>query len=177
MTVEDPKMCRFRCWVILSACLWLVTVAAAAQDATATCNFDRTNQLAVRYQRIQLKTQKKVLGSEIPYGKVWAPGGKPMTLFSNTDVIVGNHNVPTGAYTLFVIPEEKAWTLIISKSTDMSGKYDESQDLARVPMKYGELSSPEEQFTVYFAHVAPDQCNMRLDLQTARAFISLKKKK
>ena len=99
-----------------------------------------------------------------------------MILFTNTEITVGNKDIPIGAYTLFVIPEEKAWTLIISKSTNMSGKYEEGQDLARIPMQVGELSSAEEEFIVYFAHVASDQCNMRLDLQKARAFVAFKKK-
>ncbi len=50
------------------------------------------------------------------------------------------------------------------------GKYDEQQDLARIPMQFGELPKPESEFTAYFAHVAPDQRNMRLDLQKARAW-------
>lgn len=174
-------MCRFliSCFV-LSASL-LVTSAAFAQGAspntTATCNFDKTKQVAVDYQRIAVNVKKKVLGNEVPFGKVWTPGGKPMTMFTDTPVVIGGKELGTGAYTLFVIPDEKTWTLIVSKSTDTSGKYDETQDLARIPMQVGQLSKPEREFTVYFAHVAPSQCNMRLDLQKARAWVAIKEKK
>ena len=44
---------------------------------------------------------------------------------------------------MFVIPGAKQWTLIVSKSTDMTGAYDEQKDLVRVPMESGELPSPE----------------------------------
>jgi Protein of unknown function (DUF2911) len=71
----------------------------------------------------------------------------------------------------FVIPSEKQWTLIVSKSIDTSGRYDEGEDLARVPMQYGTLSRPESEFSIYFAHVAQDQCSMRLDLESARAWV------
>jgi hypothetical protein len=173
-------MHRLTCCFVLSASLFLPTSIALAQqpsaNATATCNFDRTKQVAVEYQRISVNKKKKVLGNEIPYGKVWTPGGKPMTLFTNAPVSISGTAVPIGAYTMFVIPEEKSWTLIISRSTDMSGKYDEHQDLARIAMKFGELPSPEPQFTVYFAHVAPTQCNMRMDLQKARAWVVLDEK-
>ncbi len=166
-------------WQLLSVLLCIAAGTALAEEktATATCNFNRAQQLAVRYRQVVVGAKKKVLGKMIPYGQVWAPGGKPMTMFTNTPVSVGAKDVPTGAFTLFVIPDEKNWTLVISKSTDTSGKYDEHQDLARVPMQVGSLSSPEPQFSVYFAHVAPDQCNMRLDLQKARAFIPFKVKK
>ena len=42
----------------------------------------------------------------------------------------------------------------MSKSTDTSGKYDEGEDLVRVPMDYGMLPAPENEFSIYFAHVA-----------------------
>jgi len=44
-------------------------------------------------------------------------------------------------------------------------------------MQLGELPSPESQFSVYFAHVAPDQCSMRLDLDKARAWVVIQEKK
>ena len=100
-----------------------------------------------------------------------------MTMFTNTPLTVVGKDVPIGAYTLFVIPEEKSWTLIISRSTDRSGKYHEQQDLARIPMQSGELPSSEPQFSVYFAHVAADQCSMRLDVDTARSWIAVSEKK
>jgi hypothetical protein len=65
----------------------------------------------------------------------------------------------------------REWTLIISKSTDTSGHYNEREDLVRVPMEYGELHSAESQFSIYFAHIAPDQCSMRVDLEKVRAWV------
>jgi len=174
-------MHRLTCCFALCASLLLTINTAFAQgtssNATASCNFDSTKQVAVEYQRIAVDVKKRVLGTEIRYGKVWAPGGKPMTMFTNSPVTVGGKDLPVGAYTLFVIPEENKWTLIISKSTDTSGKYDEHEDFARIPMQFGELPSPESQFSVYFAHVAPDQCNMRLDVDNARAWVVIQEKK
>ena len=77
---------------------------------------------------------------------------------------------------MFIVPEEKSWTLVISKSTDTSGKYDEAQDIARIPMQFGKLQQAEPAFTAYFAHIAPDQCNLRLDLEKARAWVVFKRK-
>ncbi len=148
------------------ASLFLACTALAqgtTSTATASCNFDAEKQLTVEYQRVSFNL-KKPLSSQVPFGKVWAPGGKPMTLFTNTPIQIGSRNLPMGAYTLFVIPESKHWTLIVSKSTDTTGAYDEQQDLVRVPMESGELPSPEPEFSVSFGHIAPDQCSMRLDL-------------
>lgn len=163
--------------VLLALCLLSAPSLFAQQAATAVCNFDSTRQLAVEYQPITINPSKPVFGHEIPYNKVWAPGGKPMTLFLNNPVTVDNKQIPVGAYTLFVIPGEKKWTLIISRSTDISGKYDEHDDLLRVPMDWGELPSPESEFSIYFAHPTPSQCTMRVDLEKARAWVDFEDKK
>lgn len=147
-------------FVVLLLSLFLACAALAQSDtssATATCNYDQDKQLVVEYQHVTLN------GKKPPFGKVWAPGGKPMTLFTNTPIQLGSRMLPIGAYTLFVIPNSKQWTLILSKSTDTSGAYDEKQDLVRVPMDSGELPNPEMEFGVSFAHIAPDQCSLRLD--------------
>ncbi|HVP49927.1 MAG TPA: DUF2911 domain-containing protein [Candidatus Bathyarchaeia archaeon] len=165
---------RFGCFVgVLFVCLAVVPSLAqtGASAATTTCNFDPDKQLAVEYQHLQFPPKVKVLGSDVPYGQVWAPGGKPMKLFTNTTVSIGGSQLPIGAYTMFVIPEQKKWTLIISKSADTSGKYDQTQDLARVDMQYGKLPQAVPEFTAYFAHVAAGQCNLRLDLNKARAWV------
>jgi hypothetical protein len=87
-----------------------------------------------------------------------------MTLFTNTPLQMHSTRLPIGAYTMFLIPDGKEWTLIVSKSTDMSGAYDSSQDVVRVRMDSGELPNPESSLAVSFAHVGPDQCNLRVDL-------------
>lgn len=141
----------------------LPTCAVLAQDttttATAICSFDADRELKADYQKVAFNLKKPV-----PYGKPWAPGGRPLTLFTNSTVEIGGKVLPAGAYTMFVVPTAKQWTLIISKSTDLSGRYDEQQDLVRVAMESGELPAPEPEFKASFAHVAPDQCSFRLDL-------------
>lgn len=147
----------------------------AGESASTTCNFDQDKQLMVEYQPVTI-SPKKPLASQVPLGKVWAPGGKPMTLFTNTPIEIGARMLPVGAYTMFVVPNAKQWTLIVSKSTDMSGAYDEKSDLVRVPMDAGELPSPELDLTVSFGHIAPDQCNIRIDLDKFGHFTAFKGK-
>jgi hypothetical protein len=43
-------------------------------------------------------------------------------------------------------------------------------------MDFGELLQVEPEFTAYFAHTAPNQCNLRLDFGKARAWIVFKQK-
>ena len=144
-------------------------------NASATCNFDDQKQLVVQYQPIT-GSAKKAVSAQVPFGKVWAPGGKPMTLFTNTTVQVGSRVLPIGAYTLFVIPNSKQWTLIVSKSTDMSGAHDPKDDLVRAAMESGELPSPETSLTIAFEHAGPGQCNLRMDLDKFGHFATFQAK-
>ena len=165
--------------LLLASLVVSVGGALWAQDdptaATATCNFDDEKQLVVEYQRVPINI-KKALGLQVPFGKVWAPGGKAMTLFTNTPVQIGTVTVPIGAYTMYVIPGGNRWTLIVSKNTNVSGNYDDQQDLVRVPLESGELPSPEAAFSLSFAHIAPQQCNIRMDLDKFGHFADIMRK-
>ena len=173
-------MVRSLYWLILavfpfSICM-NITAADSVSAANTTCNFDRNTQIAVDYEQFQLAAGNKAHATPVSYGTVWAPGGKPLTLFTNTPVSVGGEQLADGAYTMFIVPREKSWTLIISTSTDTSGKYDKNDDLARIPMGLGKLPSPEPEFSAYFAQAATKQCDLRLDLGKDRAWVAFKRK-
>jgi hypothetical protein len=165
--MEDANMLRLASFLAMSIFLLGSSVSFAQNSSspeTVTCNFDDERQLATEYQPVSINVKKPLFGREISAGKVWAPGGRPMTLFTNTPVEVGGHRLAPGAYTMFVIPNAKQWTLIVSKSTDTSGKYDENMDLVRVLMDSGELPAPEPELKVTYGHISPDQCNLRVDV-------------
>jgi hypothetical protein len=157
-----------------------LTCAARAEDrpstASVSCSFDADREVTAEYQRVSFNLKKGVFGRDIPYGKAWAPGGKPLTLFTNSNVEIGGKIVPVGAYTMFLVPTPKRWTLIISKSTDLTGRYDEHQDLVRVAMESGELPMPESNFSASFAHVGPNQCSLRLELADSGNWVTFERK-
>lgn len=96
------------------------------------------------------KRGRAVMGSLVPYGKVWRTGANAATtLTTTTDVMLGSLHVPAGKYTLFTIPGEKEWTLIVNKQTGQWGtNYDEKQDLGRVKMTVTPLKDSVEQFGI-----------------------------
>jgi hypothetical protein len=96
----------------------------------------------------------------------------------NVDVIVGGKNVPAGRYTIFTLPAQTKWTLIISKKIGEWGiPYPGAQyDFARTEMKVSRLPSPLENFTISFDQ-AGTSCTMKLDWETTRASIDISEKK
>ena len=121
---------------------------------------------------------RKIMGGLVPYGKVWRAGANEATAFvADTDLSVGGTHVPAGKYTVFTVPEENKWTLIISKKTgewgtDYPGP---SNDLARIDMKVSKLPSPVENFTIAFDQTAGG-CALHMDWETTRASVEITKK-
>jgi hypothetical protein len=96
------------------------------------------------------KRGRAVMGSLVPYGKVWRTGANAATtLTTTTDLMLGSLHVPAGKYSLYTIPGEKEWTLIVNRQTGQWGtNYDEKQDLGRVKMTVTPLKDPVEQFGI-----------------------------
>ncbi len=111
-------------------------------------------KITIVYGRPYLKGRKAVGGSLVPYGQVWRTGADEATILTTeADLMIGSLSVPKGSYSLFTLPTEAGWKLIVNKTDKQWGafKYDEKQDLGRVDMKVGKTSAPVEQFTISLA--------------------------
>ena len=146
--------------------------------AKGTCKFADGKTINVAYSSPRMRG-RKIFGDLVPYGEVWRAGADDATSFvTSTDLVVGGKNVPAGSYTLFVLPTQTKWTLIVSKQTGEFGiPYPGEQfDFARIEMKLSKLPSPLENFTISFDQ-AGTTCTMKLDWETTRASIEILEKK
>ena len=107
------------------------------------------HQIEVQYGRPSMRG-REVFGGLVPLGQVWRTGANEAThLRTPVDLVIGEIRIPAGEYTLYSIPEEDGWTLIVNRQTEQWGTaYDESQDLVRLPMQVETLAEPVEQFTI-----------------------------
>ncbi len=145
--------------------------------ANAVCT-QAGHRLTVDYSSPRMRG-RKIFGDLVPFGQVWRAGANEATTFvTDADVVVGGKDVPAGSYTLFTIPTEDKWTLIISKKTGEWGiPYPgESSDFARVDMKVSKLSAPVENFTISFESTAAG-CTLHMDWETTRASVGVSSKK
>ena len=117
---------------------------AAATIGAATITID--------YARPSMRG-RKIMGELVPYDKVWRTGANAATTLKTSAALeIGGTLVPAGTYTLYTLPGEKAWKLIINKQTGQWGtQYDQAQDLARVDLKVGATAAPVEQFVITLA--------------------------
>ena len=96
------------------------------------------------------KRGRDIMGALVPFNEVWRTGANAATtLTTEGDLMIGKIHVPAGKYTLFTIPGEKEWTLIVNKQTGQWGtKYDQAQDLGRTKLTVKTLPSSVETFAI-----------------------------
>ena len=150
----------------------------ASPPAKAACKFADGKTISVAYSSPRIRG-RKIFGDLVPFGEVWRTGADNATSFvTDADLVAGGKNVPAGGYTLFTLPTQDKWTLIVSKQTGEFGiPYPGAQfDFARMDMKLSKLPSPLENFTISFDQ-AGASCTMKLDWETTRASIDISEKK
>jgi hypothetical protein len=159
------------CGSMLSSTLAAQQPAAGSDSESAICAFEDGRQITARYTPI---STAKTDGP--PVGKVLTPGGSAMTFFTETDLVLGERTIATGAYTMYLLPGKKEWTLIISRNTTVDAKYDDKQDLARAAMEIGQLSNPTEKLSLYFGHTGPKKCEINIDFGKTRGWVAFREK-
>lgn len=150
----------------------------ASPPGTATFSFSDGKTVNIAYSRPSAKG-RKIMGGLVPYGQVWRTGANEATSFTtDADLVVGGTTVPAGKYTIYALPGESAWKLIINKQTGQWGtKYDEKQDLARVDMQVSKTSAPVEQFTISFDKAGDNAAKLKLEWENTAASVDVKEKK
>lgn len=142
--------------------------------AKAECKLANGKSVTVDYSSPRAKG-RKVFGGLVPYGQVWRAGANEATTFVTTgDINVGGKTVPAGSYTMFAIPGEDKWTLVISKKTGEWGTAypGPENDLARIDMKVSKTSAPVENFTIAFDKTGSG-CTMRIEWENTRASVDI----
>ncbi len=160
--------------------LGLLACALPAQEKKPASPHETTSaviagkKITITYGRPYVKGRNVWAGALAPYGKVWRTGADDATTFTTEgDVMLGSMHVPAGTYSLFTIPGEKEWTLILNKVAKQWGafNYDQKQDLGRVQMPAKKLSSPVEQVTIAVVPAGGDKGTLKISWSDAEASI------
>lgn len=118
----------------------------------------------VTYSR-PIKNDREIFGKLVPYSKVWRTGANENTEIKfYQDVELGGKNVKAGTYSLFTIPNEKEWTIILNSDLDYWGafKYNEKNDIARVTAPVTSITEPLENFSIQFEGKGEKQAVMKM---------------
>jgi len=124
----------------------------------------------VVYSRPQLKGRS--LNKLAPAGKVWRTGANEaaeITFFK--DAKIGGSPVKAGTYSLFTIPGEGEWTIILSSVRNVWGaySYNEANDVARLKVKPTMGEESVEAFSIAF----DDDGNMHMGWDKVRVSVPM----
>jgi hypothetical protein len=99
------------------------------------------------------KEGRPIFGGIVEYGKLWRLGANEATEIEfYRPVTIGGKKIPKGRYTLYAVVNEKAWTFVINRETDIWGsfKYNPGKDLVRVSAPVQEMTDPVESLAMTF---------------------------
>src|SRR5271170_6284039 len=118
---------------------------------------------------------RKIMGNLVPYGEVWCTGANWATkITTEADLDINGLKVPKGSYSIWTLPNEKQWMLIINKQTGQFHlNYDESQDFGRVKMNLKALSSPVETFKIEVASTGGNNGTLSLLWENTDAWVPI----
>jgi hypothetical protein len=160
--------------IILLIALFISTTTIA-QDKPASPKDTVTSKIGnasveVVYSKPSAKG-RKVMGDLVPFGEVWRTGANEATTISfDKGVTIEGQKLAAGKYSLFTIPGENEWTIIINSDPKQWGayKYKKEKDVLRVTVK-----PTKTNFTETFT-IAVEKSGLSLKWEETEVNVSIK---
>ena len=156
-----------------------VTDIASKETRTSPVSSARqrigVTDVKVTYGSAEVK-DRKIWGDLVPYDKIWRTGANEATTIEfSTDVIIDGKTVPAGKYSLFTIPTENEWTVIINSVNEQWGayKYDESKDVLRFKVTPQAIGH-HERLVVIFTELSEDSGTINIEWEKLKVAIPVK---
>ena len=151
------------------------TKRASPEETTEYKQGDKL--LSVFYCRPYTKG-RDIFGSLVPYGEVWRTGANEATTFTtNTTIDFGGEIVQPGSYTLWTIPQETQWTIILNSKMygwgvglDGAPSREAEYDVVKINVPVQTLDELVKQFTIAFVY----NVNMNLSWEKTKVSVPIK---
>ena len=143
--------------ILLSAmfCYGFVSAQIKTPQPSPTATITQkvgVSNISVEYSRPGAK-EREIFGQLVEYKKMWRTGANKATKITfEEDVIFGGQKVRKGSYSLFTIPGEKVWEILLNKETELWGTddYDESKEIYNQTIEIKESVDFVESLTIDF---------------------------
>jgi hypothetical protein len=120
--------------------------------------------IRVTYSR-PARNGREIFGKLVSYGEPWRTGANEATEIKlYQDIDLAGKRVKAGSYSLFTIPKEKEWTIILNADLDYWGaySYNANKDIVRVMAPATKLNNQVENFTIQFEAKGVNKGIMRI---------------
>lgn len=101
------------------------------------------------------KKDRDIFGGLEKFGVVWRLGADEATTITfDKDVKFGGEGIQAGTYTLFALPNEQEWTIILNSQLGQWGAFgydkNKTKDVAKMTVPVKKLDKVVEQLTIRF---------------------------
>ena len=152
------------------------------QSPLDSLTFTAANQrVKVCYGRPSARGRTMIGGSGVPYGKLWRTGAnEPTVIFTPVALDIAGVRVQPGKYSLYTVPGEKEWEVIVNRSTSQWGHENSytdevrAQEVGRGKAPAEKLTAPVETFTITAEPASGDVQRLVLTWEKTKVAIPLK---
>lgn len=117
-----------------------------------------TTEVSVTYGRPAVK-DRDIFGALVAFDSWWRTGANESTAITfSDDVQIEGEEVEAGTYSLYTIPGEDEWTIIINEKLSWGTEYDKAEDVLRVNVEPTKAEHME-QFMIYFENVTKNSAD------------------
>jgi Protein of unknown function (DUF2911) len=133
------------------------------------------------YGRPSSRGRTMIGGKGVPYGKLWRTGAnEPTVIFTPVALEIAGVKVEPGKYSLYSVPGEKEWEIIVNRSTSQWGhensytKEVQAQEVGRGKARAEKLTTPVETFTITAEPASGEAQRLLLAWETTRVAVPIK---
>ena len=133
------------------------------------------SKISVEYARPGVNG-RKIFGELVPFNKVWRAGANAATKITfGQNVNFGGKIVKAGSYSLFVIPTDKEWKIILNSVADQWGAYDynEKMNIAEVSVPVQKLSDKQEYFEISLQPVDDHSTHLAMKWEMTQVMVPI----
>lgn len=134
----------------------------------------------VCYSRPAAKGRTMIGGEAVPYGKLWRTGAnEPTIIHLPVAASIAGIDVEPGSYSIYTIPAEGDWTVIVNRSTSQWGHeraYTEEvskQEVGRATAKSAALPEHVEIFTIRSTPRGATAADLVLEWEKTRVVVPI----
>ena len=131
--------------------------------------------VTVEYSRPSARG-RKVFGDLVPLGEIWRTGANAAVKLTFADsATIGGIKVQKGSYSLYTIPSEKMWTIIVNKNTNNWGTdgYEEKDDIVRFMATPQKTSDKQETMSFNFNNLKSSGGDLELVWENTKVVVPI----
>ena len=112
----------------------------------------------------------------VPYNSIWRTGANKATAITfGDDVTFGGTEVKAGTYSLFTIPGEKEWTVMLNTETELwgAGNYNKENEVVSIKVKPTKTGDFYETFTISFDNISEEGADLNIVWENTKVSVKV----